>query len=807
MLNQLSLAKKLFIGTLAVVICVILIMVGIYSYQGRQSVVAQSKQRIEDVSQVLLKTVSLYHEMTMEKAATDLGIFEAQQSIAGTPAVNAIKKATIQTRERATGRIQKMTLPKLMFGVDFASLNFDVVDKVAHISGATAEVYQLHEGKLVCVSTSREGTGADRPVGDVYPAGHDIVQAVSSGEIFQGFTEHGGQRYVSMFKPFRDRMESKVIGALHVRRKLLHPEFTDLVRRTSVNGKGRTLAFDHQGKVQIAPDGQTVQGTLLDLSYGQKLMDSDDGLLSYENNGETTLAAVQSFAPWDMRFAVTVTRDELMSGVSRQILTSGGVSTVLALAVALLFTWFVSRQIMSPMTRLAAMVKEVAKGNFEVDFDYRAKDAIGETIAAVRDMVQEMKNKLGFSEGVIKGISLGFVVVDTEERVTFANQFLLDFLEDHRSPDQIKGLKLADFFYGDPSRQTIVGRCMQEGAAKTKVQVEIQTKKGNRAFAQFDSSPLYDLDGNLIGAFSLLSDLTDNKHNEELIKSQNDTIRRVAERANQIAEQVSSASDELSAQVEQAHKGAEQQKERTAETATSMEEMNATVLEVAQNASSAAELAESAKDTASHGSEMVKSVLGSISTVKDQASKLQTHINELGDKAENIGKVMSVIEDIADQTNLLALNAAIEAARAGEAGRGFAVVADEVRKLAEKTMSATTEVGQAVADIQSGTRQSIEDTQSTVHVVEESTGMADQAGEALQKIVDTVEETAAQVRSIATASEQQSAASEEISHAVDDVNRISSETSEVMGQSAAAVNDLAQQAQALKNSIEELQEG
>ena len=806
MLDKLSLAKKLFIGTLCVVISVMLIMVGINSYQSRKNVLSQGKQRIEDVSEVLLKTVRLYHDMIMEKATTDLGILEAQQNIAGEPAVNQIKTAELHVKNRMSGQTQTFTLPKLMFGVNFASMNSEIVDRVADMGGATAEVYHYYEDKLICVSTSREAQDGRRPLGDAYPAGHDIVQKISSGEMFQGFTEHDGELFVSLFKPFRDRMDQSVIGALHVRRKLMTPEFIDVVARTNVNGKGQAFAFDRQGTMHIPLEGLKAQDSLLDVPFGQKLLDHDEGQIRYRDHGSTHLAAVQFFEPWGMNFAVSVSKGELMAGVTRQILSSGGVSTVLALAVALVFTWFISRQLMSPMTRLATMVQEVAKGNFAADFDYRAQDAIGETIQAVRDMVKEMKNKLGFSQGVINGISLGFVVVDTEERITFVNQFLVDFVEDSRSLDQIQGLKLADFFYAEPNRQTIVGRCMEEGVSKTKVQVEIQTKKGNLAFAQFDSSPLYDLDGKLIGGFSLLSDLTENKKNEELISAQNEKIKRVAEQTNHIAEQVSSASDELAAQVEQAYKGAELQKERTAETATSMEEMNATVLEVAQNASSAAELAESAKEIATQGSDMVRSVLSSITTVKEQASQLQAHINELGDKAENIGRIMSVIEDIADQTNLLALNAAIEAARAGDAGRGFAVVADEVRKLAEKTMSATTEVGQAVADIQNGTRQSIQDTQSTVQVVETSTGMADQAGEALQKIVDTVEKTAEQVRSIATASEQQSAASEEISHAVDDVNRISGETSEVMGQSAAAVNDLAQQAQALKSSIEELQQ-
>jgi len=272
-----------------------------------------------------------------------------------------------------------------------------------------------------------------------------------------------------------------------------------------------------------------------------------------------------------------------------------------------------------------------------------------------------------------------------------------------------------------------------------------------------------------------------------------------------VVEIVTSASEELSVQIEQSSRGSEQQARRVDETATAMEEMNAAVLEVAKSASHAAQTADEAKAKAEEGCKVVGQVIMGIKEVQHQSQEMRADMGSLGKQAEGIGQIINVISDIADQTNLLALNAAIEAARAGEAGRGFAVVADEVRKLAEKTMTATKEVGDAIQGIQDGTKMNRENVDRSARTIEEATGLAVKSGESLNEIVALVESTSDQVRSIATASEQQSSASEEINHSIEDVSRISSETSDSMRQSAQAVGEMANQALILKNLIKDLQ--
>jgi methyl-accepting chemotaxis protein/hemerythrin len=283
-----------------------------------------------------------------------------------------------------------------------------------------------------------------------------------------------------------------------------------------------------------------------------------------------------------------------------------------------------------------------------------------------------------------------------------------------------------------------------------------------------------------------------------------DTMSRAASKASRISRDVAASVAQLATQVDEVNHGTDVQRDRMAETATAMEEMNATVLEVARNASNAAQSADRARENARTGAEGVRAAVVSIDAIKDQILELNASMGELGKQAENIGKIMNVVTDIADQTNLLALNAAIEAARAGDAGRGFAVVADEVRKLAEKTMQATKEVGDAVSCIQAQARENIKAVETSVQDIVKSTAAANESGEFMAEIVSIVGETASQVESIATASEEQSAASEEINQAVTDVTRIAYETAQGMTRAAQALDAMAAMAADLDAVIRDM---
>ncbi|WP_231117151.1 methyl-accepting chemotaxis protein [Pseudodesulfovibrio alkaliphilus] len=243
----------------------------------------------------------------------------------------------------------------------------------------------------------------------------------------------------------------------------------------------------------------------------------------------------------------------------------------------------------------------------------------------------------------------------------------------------------------------------------------------------------------------------------------------------------------LDAASDTASRGAADQQRFIAEAASALEEMNASVAETATNAEAAAADAQRAMEYARGGAEVVSRTLGSIRLVSDNSRSLVERVAGLGSQAEGVGRIMGVISDIADQTNLLALNAAIEAARAGEAGRGFAVVADEVRKLAEKTMTATRDVGVAIEGIQDQVRQTVSGVRDMGVLTDEAAALAHQSGEALDEIVAYAGTSADRIRAIASAASQQSIASEDVTRTIAEVHAISAATGESMAEAARAV--------------------
>jgi methyl-accepting chemotaxis protein len=509
------------------------------------------------------------------------------------------------------------------------------------------------------------------------------------------------------------------------------------------------------------------------------------------------------------------------ANMQRSMLITSVVGTIFGAAVAI----FIILGIVRVLNNLSRVAVAIGKGDFTHKIQSKEKGEIGAMVTAMGRIPEILQNIIQSADDLAEKISGGSLrerlpVANFEgsygtlaKAVNLVGDAYTAILDDVPLPITASRKDLTIAFC-NKAGQAMVGcnpkgepchkhfradvcdtdKCFGKRCMDSKRNVtneSAMSPNGQNLDTSITAIPLVSRGGNVVGYIEVVTDLTN-------IKNQQRTMQAVADQATELSNRIAAASEQLSAQVEQVSRGAETQRDRVESTATAMNEMNSTVVEVARNAGQASEQSENTKEKATEGAGLVKQVVHSINTINNVATGLQNNMQELGKQTESIGNVMNVISDIADQTNLLALNAAIEAARAGEAGRGFAVVADEVRKLAEKTMHATQEVGSSISAVQSSAKTNINEVASAVQSISEATKLANSSGEALDGIVQLAAANSSIVASIATAAEEQSATSEEINRAISEINTIVSETSEGMVQSSSAVQELSRVAQELR---------
>ncbi|MBK8945082.1 MAG: methyl-accepting chemotaxis protein [Ignavibacteriae bacterium] len=270
-------------------------------------------------------------------------------------------------------------------------------------------------------------------------------------------------------------------------------------------------------------------------------------------------------------------------------------------------------------------------------------------------------------------------------------------------------------------------------------------------------------------------------------------------------EELASSANQIQSKTVEMAAGAGEQNSQTSEVVSSIDEMTRTITDSTKNASEAAKTAEQAGNKARNGGRVVKETVEGINRIADVVIKSAVTIEELGKSSNQIGAIIQVINEIADQTNLLALNAAIEAARAGEHGRGFAVVADEVRKLAERTTSATNEIKQMIKRIQEDTSGAVEAIEIGKLEVEKGKTLAVDAGNALKEIIMNTDEVTALINQLAAASEEQNATSQQIAQNVELIQTVTQQATESTGQiseSAENLNKLTENLQAIVNKFQ-----
>ncbi|WP_316900981.1 methyl-accepting chemotaxis protein [Pseudodesulfovibrio indicus] len=636
-----------------------------------------------------------------------------------------------------------------------------------------------------------------------------------------------GARMFNISYPIRD-LDGQVCGGI-----VLFGSWDAFVEQfvapVAIGQTGYGFVLDGEGRYIHHPEETLFRKDASGFEFVQEALSIKEGVVEYEFEGRPKVMAVATDPMSGWVVCMSAYLDDIAAAAARQgdvmkLVGAGLIVAFMLLALALL-QFFVFR----PVKKTVRMAEATAHGDLAELFQKREDgDEIASMQSALIDIRRTVRSMTGnfaevarrieqghFNErgdasefegefaGLINGtnymldgmvnllneLPLPLMAISKDHTILFMNK--AGTALGGAEFDELVGSTCSEYFRTGHCGS---GECACDKAMAGKEMVFSSTEAHPGAAAleiEYFGMPLLDEEGNTLGAVKVIMDQT------QIRRAQRNMLE-TATQADSVASMLSAASNELAAQVEQTTRGADRQKAMSAEVASAMEQMNATVLEIARNASEAARQAEQMRDNATHGGEVVMEVVDSIETLRGRAKLVDENIRALGNDVEAIGAIMTVISDIADQTNLLALNAAIEAARAGDAGRGFAVVADEVRKLAEKTMNATQEVGSAIHSIQDGTRRNLAAFQNATEAIDQSTALASKAGDALKDILLVAKVADDQIRNIAAASEQQAAATTQVARSVEEVNGVSNEIAGAMQESTSAVNDLARLAEELQ---------
>ncbi len=516
-------------------------------------------------------------------------------------------------------------------------------------------------------------------------------------------------------------------------------------------------------------------------------------------NGETA----KIMAPLNAFFAALEKRTSARVAASEERVHLTNLCLCLALLLSLASAIYARRGICRPLEQLSGFAQKVIAGDYSSRIEAHSRNEIGMLASALDAMLDKLASQLAFSRGVLTALPVPCAVFDTQNKLVFANTPMLTAFGHAGDMKNSVGMTSGSFFYNNATRATSVTRCLESGEGDSS-SVVIDKKAGKAMHAEIFTKPMLDNRGELSNVVLILLDNTTTFEQQEAIKRNSETMRGVAVSVLDLLEAANTACEQLASVLVKTDTATTETAGRMNDTLTAMEQMNMAVLDISRNAGDAASNSDNMRDTATIGQNIVEQVVSSISQVQKNSMELRADMDKLRGETQNISQIMTVISDIADQTNLLALNAAIEAARAGEAGRGFAVVADEVRKLAEKTMSATTEVAAAIENIQQSSRRNMEQVDRAVTSIEEATGLAHTSGDRLRDIVEITTLSTDMVRAIATAAEQQSASTAQINETVEAVNNTFKDVAMTIADANSAAKQLNSQMSEIRHLMDRL---
>jgi PAS domain S-box-containing protein len=556
-----------------------------------------------------------------------------------------------------------------------------------------------------------------------------------------------------------------------------------------------------------------------------KLITADETCTECHDVKKDDILAVVS-----IRQSLESTKSELASQ-KIDALWIGGITAIITF---ILVSYFVNKRLGIPIKKLSQATKDFSEGKYNQKIDCTSKDELGQLAKSFNDMAEDIQFKLQY----LDYMPVPVYAIDTDLVIRYTNKRGAEIIG--KEKEAILGSHCYDNIKTSICNTKNCFCKMSVNGEKLEAK-EINAKiNGKDMPILFSGAPIRNSEGEVLGTLETINDLTDSKEKENYLQRNtqrileemsklaegdltvnlvseikediiddlfigfNKAVYKIKEMISQVGEAVSataSASAEISSSSEQMATGAQEQSSQAMEVAQAINQMTKTILETAQNISQAAVKTQEAGILSEEGAKIVEDSIEGMNRISDVVYEAVKTVEKLGKNSEKIGAIVKVINEIADQTNLLALNAAIEAARAGEHGRGFAVVADEVRKLAERTTGATTEITEMISTIQTDTANAVKSIQSGTDEVTKGKELTQKAGQSLEKINSATINVIDLVTQVATASEEQSATSEQISKSIEGITHVTQETAVGIEQISQTAEDLNRLTENLENMM------
>ncbi len=754
---------------------------------------AQARVKVQDVVQNLATN----NRLVLEQVRSAMRVLQQEGARLG------------ETSLGAPVLVNSETVYDVKFGAESQANNFTIVDRVKELTGGTATLFVKREDKFVRVTTNMLKDDGSRATGtELDPSGKAAAE-LQQGKPFYGLVDVFGKPYIGGYEPVVDQA-GDVIGVWYVGYPMATlSDVGAIVEDSKVLDNGFIAVLDYLGRPVFASknadknfirelaefkNGGRAGGTVFDRM--QKVGAARE-MIEWNFNQ-------QKFAPWN--YTVVSAYSNADSVVTAAVSKARWTIFVGATLVALLLcglALLLARNITRPLNQAVEVANKLAVGDLSIDLSTpRSGDETGQLLVAMENMTRYLKEMANVSDEIAAGrLSAHIEPRSSNDRFGTSFQNMTEYLQSMAGvSDEIAAGNMR--VRVEPrSEQDRFGMSFKNMLDNTLSLV--QSREERDAIQQSVMKLLEEVAEVANGDLTIEAEVTANETGAiaDAFNYMIAELRTIITNVKQATLQVSSSANEIRETTEHLAEGSEAQAQQIIQTSNAIDEMAASIQNVSENAALSANVADDALANAQQGNKAVQNNIQAMGKIRDQVQETAKRIKRLGERSQEIGEIVGVIDDIADRTSLLALNASIQASMAGEAGRGFAVVAEEVERLADRSANATKQIATLIKTIQSETNEAVRAMEDTTREVVDGSALANEAGRALSEIEMVSNRLANLINTISASAQKQAQGSEQLAKSMTGIADVTQEVATGTKQAAVSVRSLVSLADELHSSV------